>query len=166
MESKSELIAELNRVFKQWEEFLRSFNYKQLTTRLPASTWSIKKVIAHLYAWQQVSIARLDAAIEDRLPAYPAWVEGSDPDVEELLEEHNESIFQLYRAESWSAIHHMWEAGFQHLLQLAESFPEQTLQDAARFPWLGGYPLMAVLSGTLNHHREHLDSVRIAFNKN
>jgi hypothetical protein len=29
--------------------------------------------------------------------------------------------------------------------------------DTKRYPWLGGYALSAVLEGSLEHHREHLD---------
>lgn len=44
-----------------------------------ASAWSIKDVMAHLVAWQQVSNARLEAGQPGTQPVQRAWLSGEDP---------------------------------------------------------------------------------------
>jgi hypothetical protein len=36
--------------------------------------WSVEDVVNHPWDWQQVSVARLDAAVHDRKPEFPAWL--------------------------------------------------------------------------------------------
>jgi hypothetical protein len=40
-------------------------------------------------------------------------------------------------------------------MQLAEQIPDEALMDPARYPWLKGYALFAVLQGLYEHH--HVD---------
>ncbi len=95
-------------------------------------------------------------------PAYPDWVQGLDPDSES--EDHtqtfNERIFKDHREESWPVVYQNWHNGFIHFLELAEKISEEVLSETDRFPWLKGYPLMAVLQGALEHHEEHMDGFR------
>jgi hypothetical protein len=36
---------------------------------------------------------------------------------------------------------------------------DQEFIESGRYAWLGDYPLVAVLEGTLGHHREHRDMI-------
>ena len=70
----------LNEEFNRWEHLLAGMSEEQITApQLPANL-SIKDVIAHLRAWQQRSIARLEAALLDREPEFPRWPEELVPD--------------------------------------------------------------------------------------
>ena len=63
MNDKQRVLTMLREEFKSWEQLLASLSEEQITApQLPAN-WSIKDVIAHLRAWQQRSIARLEAAL-------------------------------------------------------------------------------------------------------
>jgi hypothetical protein len=39
-------------------------------------------VVIHLWAWQQRTIARMEAALADREPSFPQWSVDLDPDAE------------------------------------------------------------------------------------
>ena len=126
--------------------------------RFFASGWSVKDVVAHLRAWQQVSIARLEAALLNEAPEYPIWLAGLDPDSDENLEKFNEWIYQAYRERPWSNVHQVWRDGFLHFLELAQAIPEKDLLEIGKYAWLSEYPLFAVLQGSYNHHHvEHLE---------
>ncbi len=159
MNNKAGLITQLKDIFRRWEEQLLTMNEEEIITRQLSPDRSVKDDVAHLQAWLQVSIARLEAALSGNAPAYPDWVKGLDPDSdsEEDTQAFNERIYQAHREESWSGIYQNWHKGYSHYLYLAEKIPEDVLSDKTRFPWLHGYPLMAVLQGSLEHHEEHME---------
>lgn len=162
MKKKTELINQLKDVFRRWEEQLLTMNDAEIVTRQLSPDRSVKDDVAHLRAWLQVSIARLEAALSGKDPAYPGWVNGLDPDSdsEEDTQSFNEGIYLAHRDESWPFVYHNWQEGFVHFIELAEKIPEDILSDTDRFPWLHGYPLLAILQGALEHHEEHMDGFR------
>jgi len=159
MNDKSQFIAALRDVFNRWEQLLAALNEEQITARLPSSRLSIKDVMAHLWAWQQVSSARLEAALSNREPEFPQWLAGLHPESEENRDKYNERIYQDNRESPWSSVHQVWKAGFLRFLELAEAIPEPDLLEVGKYSWLREYPLSAVLLGSYNHHHEHLESL-------
>jgi hypothetical protein len=158
MNGKQEILTKLNEEYNRWEELLAKLIEEQIVTPHLPSDLSIKDVIGHLRAWQQVTIARLEAGLLDREPEYPAWLAGLDPESESHLEEFNARIHDIYREQPWSSVHRDWRNGFQRVLELGETIPEKNLLDAGRYSWLEGYPLSAVLTGTYEHHHDdHLE---------
>ena len=159
MNDKTQIITMLEEIFNRWEALLAGLSETQLTTPLPPSTWSVKDVIAHLMAWQQVSIARLQAAQLGSEPVFPGWLVGQDPESEEDLEQFNARIYATYCEQPWARVNQDWRDGFLRLVKLGKEIPENDLLDAEKYPWLKGYALLAVLQGSCEHHREHRDSL-------
>jgi hypothetical protein len=131
---------------------------EQLTApHLPAEL-SIKDTMAHLWAWQQLSIARLEAALHQTEPNFHLWSIEVDPDSEEGVERINAWTRQTYHGRPWSEVFQDWRDGFLHFLEVAEAIPEQDLVDAQKYPWLNGYALIDVLEGSFEHHHiDHLE---------
>ena len=157
MSEKTQLLNMLKDEFSRWEELLARLSEEQITAPLPSSDLSIKDGIAHLRAWQQVSIARLDAALQNKDPEFPGWLAGQHPESDENRDEYNERIYQAYRGHSWSSVHSAWKEGFLRFLELAQAIPEADLLATGRYAWLKEYPLSAVLLGSYGHHEEHLE---------
>jgi hypothetical protein len=157
MSDKEQLIIMLVQTFTGWEWLLDGLTEEQITAKPRFYDMSIKDVIAHLRAWQQVSIARVEAALENREPKFPDWLEGLHPESEEHREEYNARIYELYHDQPWSKVYQVWRDGFRRFLELAEQVPEQDLLNAQKYPWLEGYALSAVLEGSYGHHQEHLE---------
>ncbi len=162
MNDKSQMVAMLDEEFHRWEAVLAGMSDAQATAPLLPSDWSIKDVLAHLRAWQQVSIARLEAALDNTEPELPIWLAGLPPDSDEYIEKFNDWIYQAYRERPWANVYQVWREGFLHFLELAQAIPEQDLLEAGRYPWLEGNPLIAVLGGSYNHHHdEHLEPLLV-----
>lgn len=157
MSDKQDTLNALRQEFDRWELLLASVNEAQATAPEFAENWSIKDVVAHLHAWQQRSLARLEAALHNREPVYPAWPEQFDPEVQDQPHDLNSWLYEQERDTSWADVHQRWRAGFLRLLAVANTIPEDTLADKDTYPWLEGYALMDVLKGTLEHHREHAE---------
>ena len=156
MYMKTHILAALREEFDQWEWVLADLSETQITAVPNPPTLSIKDEIAHLWAWQQLSIARMEAAPHDVEPQMPQWLLNADPENEENTDQINARIYELYRDRSWTEVYRQWRTGFLQLLKIGEAIPESALLDASRYVWLRGYRLCDVLIGTYDHHHEHL----------
>jgi hypothetical protein len=161
MNMKQHILAALQEVLDELEARLAGLSEAQLTQLPAGAQLSIKDEIAHLMAWQQRTIARVDAARLDREPQFPQWPANLDPEDYANTDPVNAWIYESYRDQPWPKVHQDWRAGFQRLLSLAEDIPERDLLDESRYPWLNGHPLALILIATYDHHREHLDSLGI-----
>jgi hypothetical protein len=160
MDDKHSLLIALREEFNRWETLLASLSEAQITAPQLSDSWSIKDVIAHLRAWQQRSIARLEAALHDREPEYPTWPAQFDPEAEDQPHDLNAWLYTTYRDQPWPSVYRDWSAGFRRFLELGEAMPEKDLLDVGRYTWLEGYALLAVLQGSYEHHREHAEYLK------
>jgi hypothetical protein len=159
MHSKQQILKMLRKEFARWEELLATMSEKEITDPFLPSVWSIKDVMAHLTAWQQISIARMEAARAGTEPLFPTWLGVSDPESEHDLELINGRIYETYKDHAWSSVHRDWREGFLWFLALAEEISEDDISDPDKYPWLKGYSLFAVLQGSYEHHQEHMESI-------
>jgi hypothetical protein len=163
---KAQIITTLREVFNRWEALSTGINEEQITASNLIANRSIKGIVAHLRAWQQVSIARLEAALLDREPEFPKWLAGLDPESEDNRDKYNDWIYQAYREQPWSSVQRVWKEGFLRFLELAEAIPEKDLFDIGRYSWLKEYSLSAVLLGSYEHHEEHLEPLMVLLRQN
>ena len=154
MQGKQELLTLLKEEFARWDELLSSLSEERLTAPYLPGGLSIKDVVAHLMAWQQRSIARVQAAQRHTEPVLPAWPSHLSPDQDEDLDAINAWIYSNHKDEPWSIVYTSWRSGFRKFIELSESLPEDDLLTPGRFPWMGEYLLAGVLLGSFEHHRE------------
>jgi hypothetical protein len=162
MNMKDHILAELAEQLGRWEALLAGLKEARIVAPRFDHDWSIKDVVAHLWAWQQVSVARLEAAALDRDPELPEWLASPGSDWEEDADRTNTRIYEALHALSWTDVHRGWREGFQRLLDLGRAVSEMDLLDADRYSWLAGYSLAFVLVASRDHHQEHLDKLRQA----
>lgn len=161
MNMKEHILTALREQFDRWEELLAGLSDNQITALQFNLGWSIKDVIAHLYAWQKVSSARMEAAVLNREPELPGWVGQLPGDWEDdvNVNQTNAWIYEIYREKPWSEVHQIWKEGFLRLLELGQPIPERDLLDGGRYPWLKGYSLASILIASYDHHQEHLEEL-------
>jgi hypothetical protein len=159
MDMKGHILAALQEQLERWTEFLASLDGGQTGASAAQSEWSLKDEVAHLWAWQERSRARFQAAIVGREPHMPGWVPGVDPEDLEATDVVNGWIYETNRERPWAEVSRDWREGYARLIGMAERIPERDLLDSEKYSWLGGYPLVMVLLGTYDHHQEHLDKL-------
>ena len=157
MVDKVQILAMMVAEFNRWENLLAGFPEEQITARAASSAWSTKDVVAHLMVWQQRTIARLEAALNQQEPVFPLWPEGIAPDEEEPVDVVNAWLYAGQRDRSWESIYSDWKNGFMRLIDLVTVIPEADMLQDGKYPWLNGDPLSAVLTGTCEHHQEHYE---------
>ncbi len=160
MSMKGHLLAAAKEVFDRWEALLAGLDEQQIGTPLAPSPWTVKDVVSHVRAWQSRSIARFEAAAQNREPEYPQWSGEKDPDAAEDPERTNAWIYETTRDQPWHDVYWGWRGQFMRLLEIADTIPERELLDSSKYPWLKGYALADVLLGTYDHHQEHLEKVQ------
>jgi hypothetical protein len=160
MNNKKQSLELLGDIFHRWERLLAGMSEEQITGPQHPSALSIKDEVAHLWAWQQRSVARIEAFLNHSEPQYPEWPQTLVPDSEdENVDQLNAWIYETSRNKSWPHVHEDWREQFQRLLQLVEEVPEEDLAAPARYTWMEGYPISATLEGTYEHHEEHLNEL-------
>jgi hypothetical protein len=158
MADKQELIQKLHAEMRRWETFVAGLSEAQATDRSGPGGRSVKDDLAHLWAWQQRSIARLEAARNNHAPEYPAWPVDGDPDADGHNPDRlNAWIFETNRDKPWAEVLIAWRNGFLRFITQAEATPEKDLLEQDKYAWLPGYALADVLMGSYeHHHEEHL----------
>ena len=159
MNMKEHILAALREQFESWEQLLASLREGEITAPHFDLDWSIKDVVAHLWAWQQISIARMEAGVLDQEPSYPGWIVSIGEDWEENANQVNDSTFENNHEKSWQEIHENWRNGFLRFLALGNQISERDLLDGDRYPWLKGYSLAFILVASYDHHQEHLQKL-------
>ena len=155
-QDKQEILQMLQEEFNQWQELLAGLTEAQITAPQPPDNLSLKDVLAHLWAWQQRSVARMEAALHNREPEFPNWPASLSPDSEEDLDQVNAWIYETNRDKSWSTVYEDWRTQFLRFVELGAAIPEKDLLEPGRYPWLGKYPLSLILLSSYEHHQlEH-----------
>ena len=157
MNMKEHILSALREQFNSWEELLGSLNEAQITAPKFDFDWSIKDVIAHLWAWQQISVARLEGGLRNREPEFPKWILSLGEDWEEDADRVNALTFETNHEKSWSEIYQNWKNEFLRFLELGNEISERDLLDGDRYSWLKGYSLAFILVASYDHHQEHLE---------
>jgi len=154
MNMKDHILLAMRELFERWEESLSLLKEEQVTQKLGDSDWTIKDAVVHLWAWQQRTLARVEAAVENREPIMPAWASTADfnqVDVDVI----NARIYDSNRNKSWDEVHKNWKEGFQNILEAASKVGERDMLDVERFAWLKDYSLAHILISSYDHHLEH-----------
>ncbi|HEX5689189.1 MAG TPA: maleylpyruvate isomerase N-terminal domain-containing protein, partial [Roseiflexaceae bacterium] len=108
MNEQQEPVAALRAEFERWQAMLSNLSEAQVSDPQLAEGWSIKDVVAHLWQWQQRSVARVEAALQDREPDYPAWPELLDPEEEGEPHELNAWLYAQAHDLPWSNVYQSW----------------------------------------------------------
>ena len=160
METKLQILAELTEIFNRWQALLESLGNEYIEQPLLPSDWTLKDTVAHLWFWQQASVARMEAALQNKEPNYPEWWAIFGPDPEEKVDQANAWNYARNRDKPWATVYADWKTQFQCYLDLLSLVPEGNLLKPGRYTWMGKYSLLASLLGSLDHHREHYDIVK------
>ena len=160
MNMKAHILAALREQFSVWQEVLEKLDESQVSVPLAPSSWTIGDVVNHLWAWQQRTLARAEAALAGGEPRFPPWPDGMPGDTPESLNAINNWIYEKYRGQFWQTAYENWRSGFARLLEVMEGITERDLLDSDRYAWMKGYALADILLATYDHHQEHLESLQ------
>lgn len=160
MNMKEHILAALREQFERWEGQLASLSEEQINAPQFDFGWSIKDVIAHLWAWQQISVARMEGGVHDREPGFPKWIASIGEEWEEDADRVNALTFENNHKKPWPEVYKNWREGFIRFLELGETISERDLLDGDRYAWLKSHNLASILIASYDHHQEHFEKLQ------
>jgi hypothetical protein len=136
-----------------WEALLVAVGRERMEQPGADGDWTFKDVVAHLMGWRRLSLMRLEAAVHNRTPGAPPWPSG-------LTEEHDTDSINAYfvetgRRTTLDTLLEETAQSFERMRAAVVALPERALYDTGRYPWLGGWPLAAVVEHSFAHFHEH-----------
>jgi hypothetical protein len=159
MENKKHILDGLSDIFNRWQVLLAGLSEEQILAPLTPSNWTIKDVVAHLWSWQQASLARMEAALQDKEPNYPDWWVQRGPDPEEDVDGTNALLYELSKEKPWRQVYSDWKTQFEHYLELTGQISEKDFLQPGRYAWMGQYAIADSSNGSLDHHKEHYETL-------
>ena len=137
-----------------WRELVADVGEDRTDEPGPMGEWTFKDLAAHLLAWRERSIARLEAAAAGRPEPAPPWPRRMRDD-----DTINAWFQEQSRGNSTRDVLDAYDASFDRLRDALLALPPATLTDPMALPWLEG--TAAVDNDWSGHLRdEHLPSVR------
>ncbi len=159
MSDKQHILDELADIFSRWQVLLASLSEEQIHTSMAPSSWTVKDVVAHMWSWQQASVARMEAALDDRQPIYPAWWQQRLPDPDEDVDATNALLYSLNKDKPWTQVYTDWKTQFQRYLELTGRIAENDFIQPGRYAWMGKWAIADSSKGSLDHHQEHYETL-------
>lgn len=140
--SKDELLSNIQVQRRRLENSLAALNDVDMIQPGVIGSWSVKDVLAHLIAWEQLFLDWYQAGIQGRTPA-KAPVGMSRKAIDAL----NQEIYQDNCRRSLDEVISCFHTSYQQVLATIESIPEQELFAHGRFPWTGKLTLADYIAG-------------------
>ena len=130
---KRQLLSEIERERTALDDMLAQLTPRQMTRAgVTRGGWSVKDILAHLVAWQQLNLAWYAAGLRGRTPAMPA----SGYTLRELPR-FNEMLYRKHRRRSLAAVRRDYVVYHRRIIELIKSLPNRDLLSIRRFNWTG-----------------------------
>jgi hypothetical protein len=158
-ESKAEWLMKIERGRQTWEEIVSNVDEAWFDRPGAMGDWTFKDVAAHLNAWRDLTVARLESATGDKSAPPMPWPDGMSEETDEGTEEINQWFYARDRDKPMAEILAKTSDQFQRIRTALEAIPESELE--TRYPWFYDLPISNVLKGTLEHlYVEHETTLR------
>lgn len=154
---KRALIVMHESEFAAWEKLLASLSTEQITSLLLPNGLSVQDTVAHLGAWQERTIAQLEAALHGHAPHFPQWpVALGAEESSDAVDRANAWILATHRHRPWTDVYQGWRKDFLHFLELIRAIPEADLRPDGKLAWMAEYELLDNHTDLFDyHHAEH-----------
>ncbi len=145
--TKDELLASIKRDRATLDALVAPLDEAQMVAPALDGGWSVKDVLAHISAWEELCLKWLSAGRRE---------EG--PFTQETIDAFNQSVYDANRDRPLDVI---LEASRRSYESMAEAVAALTDDLAAPPAWAPGGPLGQIISANADeHYREHAEQIR------
>ncbi|MBT7191837.1 MAG: ClbS/DfsB family four-helix bundle protein [Anaerolineae bacterium] len=146
--SKKDLLDAIEKERNALDKYLETLTSEQLVEPNIVGAWSVKDVLAHLFAWMQMCIGWYKTGLRNEIPALPApgfkW--NQTPQL-------NQHIYEKYKNISLDEVLTQFESSSREILEAIQGLSNDELFTARHFAWtkkntLGTY----MVSATSSHY--------------
>lgn len=160
--TKAAQLARMDAARAGWEALLAEVGEARMEQPGAEGDWTFRDVVAHLNAWRDLTLSRLEAARRGEQPQLP-WPAGMSEEIVDGVDgvdEINRWMGERDRDRSVSEVLADSREQFQRLRAAVGALSPEELFEPGRFAWLDGLPLSAVLDGAFEHLEEHQTTTR------
>lgn len=151
--TKDRLLAWMQEERRALEETIGELDEAQMVRPGLEGGWTVKDVLAHIVAWEQLMCRWLQEAIAGQVPDRP----GDSDDIDR----RNEAIYEANRERPLAEVLEDFARSYQRSLEVVRGLPEEPLFDADYYAWREGNPLWYMVGGnTFWHYKEHNKAIR------
>ena len=144
--NKNELLANIRRERATLDALVTSLSEAQMIAPELDAGWSVKDVLAHITAWEQLCLKWIREGRRD---------EG--PFTQESIDAFNQSIFDANKGRALDAIREESKRSYVAIVETVEALADDL--DAAP-AWAPGRPLGEIISSNSDeHYREHIEQI-------
>ncbi len=149
--NKQELIDKVEQEHAEWQSLLSEVGEVRMTEPGVTGDWSVKDIIAHIAAWEQRVLDRM----ESETTATPLEMSGWE------MDKMNDAYYERNKNRSLEDVRNTAASTHAHFMQLVRSLSEEDLFQGGRFAWTKGDPFYNWVEGnTYEHYAEHAASIR------
>ena len=145
--TKAELLRDILTQRRQLEKNLAGISAAEKVIPGVCGEWSVKDIMAHLAAWEQLFLGWYQAGLRGAIPAIPAA--GFEHEMHKL----NAFIYTQIASHSLEDVETEFAASYQQVLALVQALPEEDLFTPGCYAWTGNHRLVDyVTPNTSNHY--------------
>lgn len=151
--SREELLREIREERAAFEAILAQVPEQRLLQPLLDGGWSVKDVLAHIAAWEELMVAWVEATLRGETPDRP--VRGDN-----WVDKLNTSLYEKNKPMTLADVQWQFTTSYERAYETAMRLSSAELFESERFAWRAGSPLaVLVAANTCWHYREHREQL-------
>jgi hypothetical protein len=145
--NKDQLLIDIQTQHRRLEKTLASLSEEAMLQPGAVGSWSVKDVLAHLTAWEQLFLDWYNCGLKgDELVISPVGMSRA------AMDALNQQIYANNQARPLDGILAEFHASYQQILTLIETIPEADMFTPGRFAWTGKLTLADYIAGNTCSH--------------
>jgi len=149
--TKKELLRAIRAERKPLEAALKSISDAELVKSPRPGAWSIKDILAHVSAWEEIFMGWYEAGLKGGKVGKPDFSQAG------VLAEVNRGLYEANKDRSLEDVLAGFESSYERILALVASIPEEDIFTRGKFAWTGTQKLVSyITSNTSSHYPMHL----------
>lgn len=164
--NKTEVLDAMRAAHAEMLRYLATLTPEQRVAPVLDDGWSVKDSLAHLSAWESMTVAWLEASLRgEEVKRYtPEFLERDDDESNAVMNALNNHLFEQNKNRSWEDVLAEFNAAHENLYRVVERMSEDDIFNPTRFAWRQGSPALDMIAGnTYAHYPEHMEWMRRAF---
>ncbi|GAB4578042.1 MAG: hypothetical protein Fur0022_07740 [Anaerolineales bacterium] len=152
--SKPALLDKIYIARTKLETLIHSLTDVQLTTPGVQGAWSVKDMLSHLAAWEQLTLERLNAGLGNRpLGMRPIKTK-------EDVQWMNEKVYARNRDRALADVREEFRNAHTMLMEKVNGLDKKLIQEGAPMAWDNGRPIWQLIAdNTYLHYAEHQEAI-------
>ena len=152
--TKSEMLAQIEETRAHLVSLISRLSEAQMTEAGVQDAWSIKDMLAHIAAWERLTLDRLEAAFLGRPLGYKLI--RSDRDVDEM----NARVYEQNKDRPLAEVLAEFEGTHRNIMGLIHDLGESEFAGPIPAGWAHGKPVWEMIGGnTCWHYSEHSEAI-------